>query len=216
MGVAVPGMLALGALFRFTAIGLQMRAVVESPRMTELNGIRADRVSAFAWALSSVFAGMAGVLIAPRFNTLAAAGLLQPGRGGHRRRGAGPARQPARRAAGGLGAGHLHRPARHLPAPMGPTTRLAGGRSRTTSPRRCRSSCSSACWCCGRRSGAPARPLTRWRASTPRRRRWRPPTRSPRPDRGHPGCSRSCFFGIVGWSSSSGPTSRGCSSSPRR
>jgi branched-chain amino acid transport system permease protein len=73
LGVAVLGMLALGGLFRFTALGLQMRAVVESPRMTELAGIRADRVSAFAWALSSVFAGMAGVLIAPRFNTLAAA-----------------------------------------------------------------------------------------------------------------------------------------------
>jgi branched-chain amino acid transport system permease protein len=72
MGVAVVGMLALGALFRFSGIGLQMRAVVESPRMTELNGIAADRVSAFAWALSSLFAGMAGVLIAPRFNTLAA------------------------------------------------------------------------------------------------------------------------------------------------
>ena len=62
----------LAALFRFTSIGLQMRAVVESPRMTELNGIRADRVSAFSWALSSAFAGLAGVLIAPRFNTLAA------------------------------------------------------------------------------------------------------------------------------------------------
>jgi branched-subunit amino acid ABC-type transport system permease component len=73
LGVAVLGMLALGAMFRFTALGLQMRAVVESPRMTELAGIRADRVSAFAWALSSVFAGMAGVLIAPRFNTLAVA-----------------------------------------------------------------------------------------------------------------------------------------------
>ncbi len=72
IGVAVIGMAALAGLFRFTAIGLQMRAVVESPRMTELNGIRADRVSAFSWALSSVFAGMAGVLIAPRFNTLAA------------------------------------------------------------------------------------------------------------------------------------------------
>lgn len=72
MAVAAVGMLALGALFRFTAIGLQMRAVVESPKMTELNGIRADRVSAFAWALSSLFAGTAGVLIAPRFNTLAA------------------------------------------------------------------------------------------------------------------------------------------------
>ena len=63
--------LALAAVFRWTAIGLRMRAVVESPRMVELNGIKADRVSAFAWALSSFFAGLAGVLIAPRFNTLA-------------------------------------------------------------------------------------------------------------------------------------------------
>ena len=72
MGVAVVAMLALAALFKFSALGLRMRAVVESPRMTELNGIDADRVSAFAWALSSLFAGLAGVLIAPRFHTLAA------------------------------------------------------------------------------------------------------------------------------------------------
>jgi branched-chain amino acid transport system permease protein len=73
MAVAVVAMAALASLFRWSAIGLQMRAVVESPRMTELNGIPADRVSAFAWALSSLFAGLAGVLIAPRFNTLASA-----------------------------------------------------------------------------------------------------------------------------------------------
>ena len=72
MAVALVGTALLAALFRFTGIGLQMRAVVESPRMAELNGVRSDRVSAFAWALSSVFAGMAGVLIAPRFNTLGA------------------------------------------------------------------------------------------------------------------------------------------------
>jgi branched-chain amino acid transport system permease protein len=72
MGVAVVGMVGLAALFRYTAIGLRMRAVVESPRMTELNGIWSDRVSAFSWALSSLFAGMAGVLIAPSFNTLQA------------------------------------------------------------------------------------------------------------------------------------------------
>ena len=76
MAVAVLGVVALGALFRFSAVGLQMRAVVESPRMTELNGIAADRVSAFAWGLSSLFAGLAGVLIAPRFNTLAAPDFL--------------------------------------------------------------------------------------------------------------------------------------------
>lgn len=72
MGAALIATLALVALFRFTVAGLRMRAVVESPRMTELNGIAADRVSAGAWALSSFFAGLAGVLIAPRFNTLAA------------------------------------------------------------------------------------------------------------------------------------------------
>jgi branched-chain amino acid transport system permease protein len=55
----------LTALFRYTTIGLRMRAVVESPRMTELAGINADRVSAFSWMLSSVFAGLAGVLLAP-------------------------------------------------------------------------------------------------------------------------------------------------------
>jgi branched-chain amino acid transport system permease protein len=72
MAVGLLTVTALGALFRFSAVGLRMRAVVESPRMTELNGVAADRVSAFAWALSSLFAGLAGVLIAPRFNTLSA------------------------------------------------------------------------------------------------------------------------------------------------
>ena len=70
MAVALAGTLLLAALFRFTMMGLSMRAVVESPRMIELSGINANRVSAFAWALSSTFAGMAGVLIAPRFNSL--------------------------------------------------------------------------------------------------------------------------------------------------
>ncbi|MEL7207437.1 MAG: ABC transporter permease [Actinomycetota bacterium] len=70
IGVAVVGALALAALFRYTSLGLRMRAVVESPRMTELAGIDADRVSAFSWALSSTFAGLAGVLLAPRFANL--------------------------------------------------------------------------------------------------------------------------------------------------
>ncbi|MCH7788624.1 MAG: ABC transporter permease [Acidobacteria bacterium] len=72
MIVALGAVLGLGLMFRFTSLGLSMRAVVESPRLTELAGVPADRVSAFAWALSSTFAGMAGVLIAPQFNTLIA------------------------------------------------------------------------------------------------------------------------------------------------
>jgi branched-chain amino acid transport system permease protein len=66
----------LTALFRYTTIGLQMRAVVESPRMTELAGINADRVSAFSWMLSSTFAGLAGVLLAPLFAQLASPNFL--------------------------------------------------------------------------------------------------------------------------------------------
>lgn len=72
LGFVVAAAVGLAVLFRSSALGLQMRAVVESPRMTELMGIRSDRVAACSWALSSAFAGLAGVLIAPRFNTLAA------------------------------------------------------------------------------------------------------------------------------------------------
>lgn len=64
---------ALTLLFRYSTIGLRMRAVVESPRMTALAGINADRVSSFAWMLSSLFAGLAGVLLAPLFAQLGAA-----------------------------------------------------------------------------------------------------------------------------------------------
>lgn len=58
------------ALFRFTSIGLEMRAVVESPRMTELMGVNSGRISAFAWGLSSCMAGLAGVLLAPLYSQL--------------------------------------------------------------------------------------------------------------------------------------------------
>lgn len=59
---------ALTAMFRWSQLGLRMRATVESPRMTELAGINADRISTFAWMLSSLFAGLAGVLLAPLFS----------------------------------------------------------------------------------------------------------------------------------------------------
>jgi len=57
----------LSVLFRRTNLGLQMRAVVESARMTELNGVNANRVGAVSWMLSSLFAALAGVLLAPLF-----------------------------------------------------------------------------------------------------------------------------------------------------
>jgi len=68
--VTLSAVLLLGLLFRYTPIGLQMRAVVESPRMVELAGVDADRVSMVAWMLSSLVAGLAGVLLAPLQQTL--------------------------------------------------------------------------------------------------------------------------------------------------
>jgi branched-subunit amino acid ABC-type transport system permease component len=62
--------IALTVLFRWTPIGLRMRAVVESHRLVELNGINAEHVSTFSWLLSSLLAGMAGVLLAPLFTVV--------------------------------------------------------------------------------------------------------------------------------------------------
>ena len=62
----------LWVLFNRSSLGLRMRAVVESPRLVELQGIDADRVSLASWILSSMLAGLAGVLIAPLFAALVA------------------------------------------------------------------------------------------------------------------------------------------------
>lgn len=62
--ITVVVVIGLGLIFRYTAIGLQMRAVVESPRMVELAGVDSERVSAVSWMLSSLLAGLAGVILA--------------------------------------------------------------------------------------------------------------------------------------------------------
>jgi ABC-type branched-subunit amino acid transport system permease subunit len=61
---------ALVALFRWSSIGLQMRAVVESRRLAQLEGENSAAVAAGAWALSSTLAGLAGVLMLPQSQTL--------------------------------------------------------------------------------------------------------------------------------------------------
>jgi len=60
----------LVALFRWSAIGLQMRAVVESRRLAQLEGVNSAGVAAGAWALSSTLAGLAGVLMLPQSQSL--------------------------------------------------------------------------------------------------------------------------------------------------
>lgn len=50
-------------LFRYTAVGLRMRAVVESFRMAELAGVNSDRIGMLSWVMTSLVAGLAGVLL---------------------------------------------------------------------------------------------------------------------------------------------------------
>ncbi|MGZ4709403.1 MAG: branched-chain amino acid ABC transporter permease, partial [Acidimicrobiales bacterium] len=70
--LVVTGLVVIGLvlMFRRGSLGLQMRAVVESPRLLQLQGVDAQRVSLFSWILSSVLASLAGVLIAPLFAQL--------------------------------------------------------------------------------------------------------------------------------------------------
>lgn len=52
-----------------TRIGVTMRAVVDNPELTQLNGGRPNRASAVSWAIGSSMAGIAGVLIASLQNS---------------------------------------------------------------------------------------------------------------------------------------------------
>ena len=94
--------------------------------------------------------------------------LLQPGGGRHRRGRHRPAGEPA------VGLGRrprprrAHRPHQHLPAPLDRTQHVAASPSRTTSRRRCRSSCCSPSSCSCPASAAPRTPATRSPTSTRR------------------------------------------------
>jgi urea transport system permease protein len=54
---------ALGAMIRFTALGLQMRAVTQNRGMAAAMGIRTGRVDALTFGLGSGIAGVAGVAL---------------------------------------------------------------------------------------------------------------------------------------------------------
>jgi branched-chain amino acid transport system permease protein len=57
--------LALRVLLFRTRIGVAMRAVVDNRELAAQTGILPERVSATAWAIASVLAGVAGILLAP-------------------------------------------------------------------------------------------------------------------------------------------------------
>ena len=67
ISVTVVVLVALTILLRFTNLGLQMRAAVESRRLVQLDGVNGNGVVAVAWIVSSFMASLAGVLYAPIF-----------------------------------------------------------------------------------------------------------------------------------------------------
>ncbi len=69
-------MVAVLVMMRFTGLGLFMRAAVESRRLVELEGVNAGRVVSIAWAVSSLLAGLAGVLLAPAYPELQAENFI--------------------------------------------------------------------------------------------------------------------------------------------
>lgn len=74
VGLALAGV--LHVVSRRTRWGTAMLAVVQNRAAARLMGIPIKRVVAFAFALSTLFAGVAGVLIAPLFNVASDMGTL--------------------------------------------------------------------------------------------------------------------------------------------
>ena len=68
--------LALLLVRRYTRLGKVLEACVQNPQAAMLMGIRVNRVVAIAFAVSAVFAAIAGMLIAPLFNVSAEMGTL--------------------------------------------------------------------------------------------------------------------------------------------
>ena len=52
------------ALFRFTTLGLQMRAAAFGQEVARLLGVRVGRMLTLGWALAGLFGSLAGLLIA--------------------------------------------------------------------------------------------------------------------------------------------------------
>ncbi len=64
--IAVVATVVIGAVvLRYTEVGLKVRAMVDSPAMTDLSGTSPTKIAVGVWAVSTFFAGLAGVLTAP-------------------------------------------------------------------------------------------------------------------------------------------------------
>lgn len=65
IGVTVIVLVLLWAFFRFTRVGLAMRAAALNPDSARLVGIRVSFMTALGWGMASAIGAVAGILIAP-------------------------------------------------------------------------------------------------------------------------------------------------------
>jgi branched-chain amino acid transport system permease protein len=68
IGVAVAAAVFLRLFFKRTRTGVAMRAVVDDPTLASLAGAPSGRIASYAWMIGVMFAGVAGILIAPSSN----------------------------------------------------------------------------------------------------------------------------------------------------
>jgi len=64
--VLIAVMILLQLLFRFTKLGLAMRAVADNPQSAGLSGLPVSRLLMIGWGLAAVLGAIAGVLVAPQ------------------------------------------------------------------------------------------------------------------------------------------------------
>lgn len=65
IGVTLLMLVLLFAFFRYTPIGLAMRAAAQNPTSARLCGIRVGRMLAIGWGLAAMIGAIAGVMVAP-------------------------------------------------------------------------------------------------------------------------------------------------------
>jgi branched-chain amino acid transport system permease protein len=65
-GAVLAAALLLAVVFRFTAVGLRLRATAFAPSVARLLGVRIGRVLTLGWALAGLIGALAGVLVTPQ------------------------------------------------------------------------------------------------------------------------------------------------------
>ena len=68
IGVTLVVLFLVFAFFRYTPLGLAMRAAAQNPESSALVGIRVGWMNALGWGLAAAIGAVAGVMVAPKLN----------------------------------------------------------------------------------------------------------------------------------------------------